>query len=73
MPGRGCTDENGEEPLRTSDGEIDWGAGEDLLSAEMKAEAFRIFAVSKFEQTATERVRPEMADLGAPEARAQDG
>ena len=46
--------------------------GEELLSAEMKAEAFRIFAAPKFEETEREQKRPEMADLGPPEDRAED-
>ena len=47
MPTHGFTDGNGD-PIRMEEGEIDWGAGEELLSAEMKVEAFRIFAAPKF-------------------------
>jgi hypothetical protein len=65
MPTHGFIDGNGD-PIRTEDGEIDWGAGEELLTAEMKAEAFRIFAAPKFAKTERESERPEMPDLRSP-------
>ena len=57
--------------ILTSEGKIDWGAGGELLTAEFKAEAFRIFAARKFTATEAEHQREEMPELrvGAPSGR----